>query len=397
MPVRLRVLWLLRGDRRSASSRLQGYLIHDELRKKHSDIIESKLILAPPVWLYGESWDGALCKKLAEGATGSIVVMQKLIGQEFAQLPRLIRAAGGKTVYVHCDYDPDNLIPFDCDAVVVTSRVLADWYIGHGHGVVKIIEDPNEFAWEAPAPTREQTTRLIIGWIGHEMNWGTLDIVRQVLVEPEFADFQLVTISNHPDATLRWSPEIVKQTLREIDIGVIPVGRGIAAEAKSSNRATMFMGAGVPTIAGRIPAYEDLIRDGENGFLVGSAEDMRRSLRRLRSRRLREDMGRAGLCDVQQRFTVDASAEKWIHLFRELGQRLTPQTNSARTALAEAEFENAIAMRKLSWQTGNCALARKYAVSAVHTAMLHPNRKRIIRVCKAALYNVYRRMIKTKL
>lgn len=342
------VRWLLRGTPKSASSRLHGYLIHDCLRRHCRRQIDSEIILRPPVWLSGCPWPASLVHEFAAASAGSVVVMQKLVGLEFASLPGLVRGSGGATLYVHCDLDPENPLPFLCDSIVVPSTALTDWYRDRGAANVRIIPDPSEFAWPRLPAREPRWSGLTIGWVGHRKNWDSLLELRSMLAEDEFRDFCLITISNHPDADLAWSIPRVREQLPRYDLAVLPDADRADAAYKSANRLVMMMAAGVPVIAARLEAYEEVLGRYPCGFLYNSSEELRCCLRRLRDPCLRAAFAISGHEAANTQYSLAAAVRQWVELFQALPLAALPSGFGQRRRLNRAVLGSELQMMRLA-------------------------------------------------
>ncbi len=345
-----KVFWLLRGGYNVASSRLQGYLIHEELKRSHSSIIDSELILAPPFWLNDIPWTDDMFEEFAELASGNIVIMQKMFGERFESLTRQFRSSGGTIIFVHCDLDEENRIPFLCNTVIVPSRKLGEWYKSRGCADIRVIDDPVEHIWDTPSEVSNKSNSLTIGWIGHSNNWDTLLVIRSILKNKEFSDYKLITISNHESADIEWSVESVKKAIRTFDVAVIPVGSGADVNIKSSNRITMFMAAGIPVIAGNLPAYEDVIIPGQNGFIFDSEEQLQKQLRLMRDPKLRSQIGQAGFHTVKNSNTLKITTKKWVEVLQstENNYRVSINNKFYRKNLWEFKFKNSLLMYNMA-------------------------------------------------
>jgi hypothetical protein len=375
------LFWLLRGDRSVASSRFQGYLIHHQLVRSARGAFKSRILLAPPHYLASEPWTSVERDLLASASRGAIVVLQKMFGPTMAALPHLIREAGGKTVFVHCDYEPDNEIPMACDVVVTPSTALAAEYVARGCRQVVVIPDPAEIVWPTPVAGSKDTTFLTIGWIGSSGNWKTLDDLRAILSEDEFDDFRLVTVSDHPNADERWSLRAVARIMPRFDLAVVPVGSTNQYRVKSANRVALFMAAGVPVIAGRIPAYESVIAHGENGLLFSNREELRDCLRGLRSASKRRTVSSAAFEMARTQFTVAETTRRWRRLLEELAQNLQTPTRQVaarkRQCLTELEWHSSLAMLTLAIRSGKRSRAVAYVLKALAVAMRSPSPGRL--------------------
>ena len=321
------IAWLLYGDRSLASSRLQGYLIDDELRARG---FRSRVAVAPPFPVKDVPWPVEAHGAAARVLGAHVVVFQKLGGRRAEALRDALAAAGAATVYVHCDDEPANELPLRCDAIVCSSRHLARCYEDRGAHTVTTIPDPAE-AWiepEAVNGTPKHPGRLRLVWIGYRRSWETVDRLRKLLAGRGLDDYELVTVSNHPDADVQWSPEAERSIVAEADIGVVPVRSDSSALAKSSNRVVALMAQGLPVVADRLPAYEEVIVDGANGFLCDGVDDWVRALEALRSAEVRRQVARAGRESIDPRFRLSTIVDEWIDVF----QRVAP----AAAAPAEA-------------------------------------------------------------
>jgi glycosyltransferase involved in cell wall biosynthesis len=327
----LHVSWLLYGDRTLASSRLQGYLVHDELRR-HG--VESELLLAPPFPIKDVPWPPELDELVAGSLAGRVVVFQKLGGPRSEAFRAALARARAATVYVQSDLEPENELPFACDLVVCSSRWLAGWYRERGVRHAVTIPDPAE-AWRDAAridgePRRAGSIR--VAWVGYRKSWESVAPLREVLHRPGLEQLELVTVSNHPEADVPWSLERAVQAVESCDVGAVPTRRDDTALAKSSNRVVSFMALGLPVVADRIDAYEELIVDGETGFLCDGPDDWERALLALRSPATRREVALRARERVDPEFRPETVAARWLDVLRPLARSGAPGRRDPRLA-----------------------------------------------------------------
>ena len=134
------IFWILCGDRKLASSRLEGYLIHEHLKKLGYD---SNLFMPPsfPIRdfpLKGSELDWC-CHLLKDG----IVIFQKLMGTNTIELIQKLRRQGATTIYIEPDLREANIAPGHCDHIVFPSKKLQEIYKKKGHSTF-FIPDPIE-------------------------------------------------------------------------------------------------------------------------------------------------------------------------------------------------------------------------------------------------------------
>jgi glycosyltransferase involved in cell wall biosynthesis len=86
---------------------------------------------------------------------------------------------------------------------------------------------------------------------------------------------------------------------------------------KSGLKALQYMALEIPTVAERVGANLEIIRDGENGFLPSSPAEWLEVLRRLvRDADLRKRTGERGRETVQERYSVRANAPAYLQVLR---------------------------------------------------------------------------------
>ena len=310
----MRANWILAADRSVATTRLHGLLLLSPLARLG---VRARVLSQPPFALMDAPWPPDRQEQVSRLVAGEIVVFQKLRGPNAEALAERLRTAGAATVFVHGDHEPDNPVVLRCDAFVGSSRRLADFWRERGAANAHYIPDPAEWWCERAAIDGEprQPGVVRIAWMGHRANWETLAPLRRLLVEREFRDFRLVTVANHPEADVAWSPKAVREVVASCDIGAITTRPPPVSTVKSSNRAVQFMAAGKPVIADRIPSYEEVVRHGETGFLCDSAHDWRAALCELRETERRRAVAVAAREAVDPGYRVETVARRWLDVF----------------------------------------------------------------------------------
>src|SRR4051812_25811871 len=108
----------------------------------------------------------------------------------------------------------------------------------------------------------------------------------------------------------------VPNLLRETSISVLPsLSEGL------SNVLIESMAAGIPTVATMVGGNFEVIRDGVTGFLVppkSSAELSRAILLLLNDPEMAENMGKAGILHIRQRFSIDRALHETEQLYMSL-------------------------------------------------------------------------------
>ncbi len=355
---------------------MHGFLV-DEFLKKVG--VQSSILFSPPIIIGDIPWDPADQQIISDHVRGGIVFFQKLQGPNTEALVRRLKQDGTLTVYGIGDYVPENQIPLLCDAVVCSSEDLADYYRGQGCRSVTYIPDPAEF-W--CLPERAQFARPIsrglkVCWVGSSNNWPPLEPLFQLFQEDEFRDFQLITISDHPQATLPWSPETVSRIVPECDLAVIPTGSTFAYQVKSPNRALLFMANGVPVVASPLRSYVEVIRHSWNGFLAHDLDGFRTAFRELRDPERRKSIAWNAYSSIAGRYDIDAFGGRWRTFFESLhGERdgrasveagRVPKRN---VRLIQARADLRIA--EMALRRGQLGLSRRLVARNLHRVLRRP-------------------------
>ncbi|MFO1019583.1 MAG: glycosyltransferase [Planctomycetales bacterium] len=310
--------WVLFGSRATGSSRIHGHRIHEELLRQGYD---SQILVGPPqdVQRYDLPWHDPV--PLAEStlfAAGDVVILETVRGPRAQAFAQTLRKRSVKVCFSECDLYPESEIVNHVDQLICTSEYLAKKYREcHLQVPTAVIPDAvEELLTEVELAERvpDRTKHLKLAWIGQGAHWETLGEIRDILREQEFQDLELTTVSNHPEATAPWSPEEASQVLRVADACLIPTGSTPQQLAKSSNRLVQGMALGAIPLAGAIPAYEEILKSGENGFLCRHTDDWRKALRQLRSVELRRGMVRAGWDLVSREFTIETITRRYVEL-----------------------------------------------------------------------------------
>jgi hypothetical protein len=313
----LSIGWILVGDQRVASARLQGWVIHRELLRRG---VASEVLNQPEVfdvrlrWKAPRRWYEALWRRRR------VLVFQKVESSRAVRLARLARRVGTRIVFAQSDPRESPLYPL-ADALVVSSRELGRVLESRCAAPVEIIEDGLEYPRELRVEPSDRRAGLRLLWVGHRFNFPALQPLRELLARPEMSDMELVTLSDHPEATRPWSPDAVREAMLSSDVAVVPSEETPKTLVKSNNRLTLFMGVGLPVVATPLPSYREAATHGEDAFLARGPEEWARALEALRDPGLRRRVGEAARAKAWSRFAPELIADRWEALFRRLAPR----------------------------------------------------------------------------
>lgn len=311
--------WILFGSRATGSSRIHGHQIHEEFLRQQ---IGSRLLVAPPqdVQCYDLPWSNP--ESLAASPLfqpGDTVIFETVRGERALSFARHLRERGINVCFLECDLYPESQLADLATSLICTSNRLAEELRRrHPQALITMIPDPVEALLDPadlPLRARNETRGLRIAWMGQAAHWSTLAPLREIFREPEFKDFEFTTLSNHSQADLLWSSETALSLLRSSDLLVVPVDNSPQALAKSANRVVQGMALGSVVLAGDLPAYQEVIESGTNGYLCRTPDDWRQALRAVRDVAVRRNLIFRAYQSVSGKFSLP-------HITREYARTL---------------------------------------------------------------------------
>jgi glycosyltransferase involved in cell wall biosynthesis len=112
-----------------------------------------------------------------------------------------------------------------------------------------------------------------------------------------------------------WSEATESAELAAADIGISWIPDDPWSRGKCGLKVLQYMAAGLPVITNPVGVHPEMVRHGETGYLVNSASEWVDAVRTLaHDPDLRRRMGAAGRRVVEERYSVEAGAGKWIEL-----------------------------------------------------------------------------------
>jgi len=211
--------------------------------------------------------------------------------------------------------------------VIVGNNYLAD-YAKQFNQNVTVIPSTIDFSTYR-AEKRHKSKKICIGWTG---SFSTIKHFETILtsllsVQKKYQGkvyFKLIgdpTYSNEALGVegIPWNANTEPEDLSELDIGLMPLPNNEWTQGKCGMKGLQYMALGIPTIMSPVGVNNDIIRDGENGFLAATEEEWVEKLSLLiEDASLRKKLGEAGRKTVKQHYSVEANKEKWLEVFNPL-------------------------------------------------------------------------------
>ena len=118
-----------------------------------------------------------------------------------------------------------------------------------------------------------------------------------------------------------WSEESEAADLAPADIGIAWMPDDDWSRGKCGLKVLQYMAAGLPVIANPVGVHCEMIRDGENGFLVTSPAEWTDAVEYLtRHSDVRRRMGLAGRARTEKEYSVAHGAKLWLELLQHAAQ-----------------------------------------------------------------------------
>lgn len=310
----MHVDWILSGDRVKASSRLQGFAIHEWLRRQGHDstiicINAADILVAPSRPFFD------VARSLAASDAETVVFE----GPEWVmvQLAQLCSCWGKKVIGVRCDFLRGLYDQF-FDAMIVPTAGLAD-ALEIKHAIV--IEDMVEVPVDAFKADYRTHGKARVGWIGHQgyepFVVPFVEDLRRCLDKQ--VDFELISAGGF--ATKQWSEATIVQDVLAWDIAILPIPQRDWFANKSTNRLAMMMALGMPIIASPIASYRQL-GEHEKTVLFADLNSFADAIRQLLDEGRRAALGIAARLAVAGRFSPDAIASQWLEAISNAPRRV---------------------------------------------------------------------------
>jgi len=225
-------------------------------------------------------------------------------------VPAMLRLAD--CAVVENEYTAGVATPF-CEVCTITGPIdtgpYADWQPG-------------------PVAADDDREGIVLGWIGSATTVGYLDLIREPLVrlarqhpglrvQVVGAQWELegVTVASKP-----WRLEDEAADLRSCDIGLMPMPDDPWTRGKGGYKLLQYMAAGLPVVASPVGINQQIVREGETGYLARDETEWEDRLARLiASAQLRHNMGRAGAVQVQCTYSLKAQQERLLEMLLRVG------------------------------------------------------------------------------
>ena len=171
---------------------------------------------------------------------------------------------------------------------------------------------------------------LTIGWVGLSDGLPYLRHIQPALqrLTEMFPGLKLKVIS---DKALQldgvhvendpWRLETEQANLASFDIGIMPLWDSVWTRGKCGYKILQYMGVGTAVVASDVGVNNEIISNGENGFLARTQEDWVEALSSLiRNAEQRKAFGLRGRELIEKRYSLESFAQGYVKLLHEVAR-----------------------------------------------------------------------------
>jgi len=172
-------------------------------------------------------------------------------------------------------------------------------------------------------------SRPRIVWIGSPATVSYLQLLREPLRRlAQHVPFTLRVIGgasiDSPGVDLefvQWTEETEVVSIQECDIGVMPLLDSPWERGKCGYKLIQYMACGLPVVASPVGVNGEIVRDGVDGFLAGTADEWINALSKLlNNSALRQQMGMSGRRRVESEYCIQKVGPRLVTLLRAAAQ-----------------------------------------------------------------------------
>lgn len=212
------------------------------------------------------------------------------------------------------------------DAVIVCTEYLKRYALGYNKNVTNISStiDTRKYIFDGRGSDKKKVT---LGWSGSHSTSRCLHLLDDVLrtLQGKYA-ISIKVIGDKdftiPEVSLEardWNLQAEIEELSRIDIGVYPLPDEEWMLGKSGLKALQYMGLGIPAVCSDIGEALNFIEDGVNGFLAKDQKEWIEKISLLiENPDLRKRIGLAGRKTVEERFSVNVNAPRYLKIIKDL-------------------------------------------------------------------------------
>lgn len=215
------------------------------------------------------------------------------------------------------------------DVILVGNRYLEEFARKYNSNVEIVPTTIDTKEYDPAGYKREHDGKVCIGWSGsittiEHFKWARPFLLK---IKERYGDqvtFKAIGDGNYVDEELGvqampWRKEDELHEISSFDIGVMPLPDDEWAKGKCGLKGLQYMSLEVATIMSPVGVNNEIIRDGENGFLAGEEGEWLDKLSKLiDSPELRDKMGKAGRQTIIDHYSFESQKNRYLKIFNSL-------------------------------------------------------------------------------
>ncbi|MFN7930639.1 MAG: glycosyltransferase family 4 protein [Blastocatellia bacterium] len=124
-----------------------------------------------------------------------------------------------------------------------------------------------------------------------------------------------------------WQQQTEAHELRQFDVGIMPLQDAAFERGKCGLKLIQYMAAARPVIATPVGVNQEIVKDGQNGFLATTTEEWLAALSWIKQDRpLGQVLGAKGRAQVEREFCLQITAPKIAQLLYQAAQKVPPHS-----------------------------------------------------------------------
>ncbi len=305
-----KILWFLWANPSyTASARLQGLQIHQHLKKLG---YASELAYIPTSFERTIPFSPSLEKSLPHLLNvGDRVILQKCKDTTNFPIIEFFKKLGATVILVDCDLPIAEDIGKVVDRVICSSELLREAYSKLNATATFIEDAPERFEERTLFPDKHRLTCVWFG-DGSGHRWQDVQKLKTLFQDPRLSRWELITISNNPDATIEWHPDYLNTICKIADVVALPVfNRDEANAVKSANRLLQSMALSIPTICSPILSYQTVAESSKGVIVCETDEDWVNAFLFFESTTNRKEYSESAFQSAQ-RYSLERRIPQWI-------------------------------------------------------------------------------------
>jgi glycosyltransferase involved in cell wall biosynthesis len=173
--------------------------------------------------------------------------------------------------------------------------------------------------------THRPNATFTIGWIGTPYTAKYLQSIAPALAKVcaggkgrvHLIGAGPIDLPGIPVEVLQWDDATEVDTLRQFDVGIMPIPDEPYERGKCGFKLIQYMACGLPVVASPVGVNSDIVEHGGNGFLARTNEEWAQALSALLTdESLRQRMGKAGRKKVEEGYSLQATGPKLAELIK---------------------------------------------------------------------------------